>query len=210
MDVIEASKIIIDASSNKHSSGTTITGLEAGSAHSSIHNYGKYYGKEIATFPLGVGQIYTGIRYPIINAEELVYDTVEGMVYVLTHECDVDQDNNRPFNDVALICPIIPLDVYLTHLQEQVTDDLLINDSLCQLGKDNIHRLLYFPPIYPELEYGGVINLNQITHTHISSFESANCKYITSLSADGLRVTDYKIKNHLLRPKDAPSPLSRN
>ena len=59
MDVSEASQIILNAAA---------------------HDYGNFYGGTLEEQQLGVGQIYDNIRYPVLNFDDLLYDTVEGLV----------------------------------------------------------------------------------------------------------------------------------
>ena len=67
---------------------------------------GAFYGSH-SGLDLGVGLIYDQIPYAIFDKAEKLFDTVSGLVYVLSHECDVDPNNPRFFNDYVLICPII-------------------------------------------------------------------------------------------------------
>lgn len=187
MDVSEVSRIIVNAAT---------------------HDYGNFYGSNLQNQPLGVGQIYGQIRYPIFNPEDQLYDTVEGFIYILSHECDIDSANERPFNDFVLISPIIPLDICNSHLREMM-DDNNLSGFYSELGKDNVSRLSYFPPIAEYLPYGGVSYFNQITHTHITAFQLEDAFSITSLTANGLRIIDYKMANHLLRPKSVNLPLMK-
>lgn len=187
MDVTEASQIIGSA-----------TG----------HDYGNFYGGVLGEQTLGVGQIFNNIRYPIFNSEDQVFDTVEGLVYILSHECDISADNVRPYNDYALVCPIINLEACIEHLRESLSYEEL-SSFLARLGRDEISRVSYFPPIAGSFINGGIIYLNQVTHTHISTFEIEGVEGVTSLTANGLRIIDYKIANHLLRPKATNLSLMR-
>jgi len=188
MDVSEASQIVLNA-----------TG----------HDYGNFYGGALSDQqPLGVGQIFDNVRFPILDIDELLYDTAEGLVYILTHECDISSDNKRPYNDFAVICPIIQLDACIGCLDKTLPSDVLIS-FLARLGKDEISRVAYFPSIPDFLPNGGIVYLNQISHTHVNAFNSANAKRVTSLTTNGLRIIDYKLTNHLLRPKATALSLLR-
>ena len=171
----------------------------------SSYDYGKFYGAGIGGQPLGVGQIFQHIRYPLIDQAEMVYDTVEGYVYVLTHECDVSAENLRTFNEFVLICPILSLEACAARLSKELTNEQLtglFND----IGRDRVNRVTFFPAL-EGLPYGGILYLNHIAYTHTSAFELANAEAATSVTAYGLRIIDYKITNHLLRPKSASLPL---
>jgi len=186
MDVNEASRIILSASTR---------------------DYGNFYGGILKDQALGVGQIYNNIRFPVFNQDDSIYDTVEGLVYVLTHECDIDQKNIRPFNEYAMICPIIDLEICVKNLDTLGEDKL--KNFLTELGKDNISRVTYFPAIADCLPNGGIIDLNQLSHTHISAFQLGDAEKVDTLTANGLRILDFKITNHLLRPKAERLALSR-
>jgi len=184
MDAGKASEIILGASS---------------------YDYGNFYGAGIEGQPLGVGQIFQNIRYPLIDQAEMVYDTVEGHVYVLTHECDISAENQRAFNEFVLICPILSLEACADRLSKELTIEQLkglFND----IGRDRVNRITFFPALN-SLPYGGILYLNHIAYTHISAFELENAEAATSVTAYGLRIIDYKITNHLLRPKSASLPL---
>jgi len=173
--------------------------------NNSLHDYGNFYGGKQEQLPLGVGQLYNNIRFPLLNIDDGVYDTVEGLVYVLTHECDIDRNNSRPFNDSAVIVYVIPLEScieQLASLPEQQFRGFIEN-----LAKDNVNRVSFFPAIDCFLPNGGVIYLNQLAHTHVSFFD--NAERVQTLTSNGLRIIDYKITNHLLRPKSVALPLSR-
>jgi hypothetical protein len=73
-----------------------------------LTDVGRFYGSG-QSLSLGAGLLFRGVRYPIYVEATYLFMTVRGMVYVLTHECDVDPNNIRPFNDDVLICPVIPL-----------------------------------------------------------------------------------------------------
>ena len=66
---------------------------------------GAFYGN-CSGLNIGVGLIYDNIPYSIFDRNEKLFDTVAGLVYILSHECDVDEDNPRFFNDDGQICPI--------------------------------------------------------------------------------------------------------
>lgn len=163
------------------------------------HDFGNFYGGVNSEMSVGVGLIFDKVRYPVFNISDVVYDTREGIVYILTHECDIDQDNDRVFNDYAIICPIIPFENFHSEMSQLMEDDKL-GAFYSDLGRDNVSRLSYIPPIANFLPHGGVLYYNQITHTHVSSFADST-NNIESLTYSGLRVIDYKVTNHLLRPK---------
>jgi len=147
---------------------------------------------------LGKGKIYADLRYPVYNVENRTFNTVEGLAYVVTHECDVEQANDRILNEDVLICPVVPLE----HLVQQYQADLvgeLLAAFLGNLGARLVSRVAFMPAISGALPFGGVLYLNQITNTHVSAFE--NSTPVCAVTAFGLRHVEYVLENHLLRPK---------
>ena len=165
---------------------------------------GLFYGSATG-LNVGVGLIYDAIGYPLFNEESGVFETVEGRVYVLTHECDVDQANHRAYNSEILVCPITPFEDFCAQYEDEYSEGALFA-LLDVLGKDTVSRLMYVPPIpnhvHPTaLKNGGVLYLNWITSTHISFFGEGRANAVCAVSASGLRFIDAKLQGHLLREK---------
>lgn len=175
-------------------------------AASSTINHGRFYspGGEVG---LGKGKLYETVAYPFFDLENRIFQTVEGMVYVLTHECDVDLDNQRIFNEDVLICPIIPLE-HIVEAYREALSRMQLESFLTNLGARNISRVVYLPP-YSGLDYGGVMYLNHITNTHISSFSQTTVTSVCAVTAFGLTQIEYALENHLLRPKTDRLAFSR-
>lgn len=151
------------------------------------------------TVGLGKGKIYDGVTYPLFDVDSRTYMTAAGLVIVLTHECDVEPANDRVLNEELLICPIIPLESLVAEYEGVLAGELL-PAFLGNLGARLVSRVVFIPAIRPELEFGGVLYLNQITHAHVSAFERG--RPVCAVSAFGLRHIEYSLENHLLRPKD--------
>lgn len=147
----------------------------------------------------GVGKIYRGVRVPIYNEERAIFQTALSPVYVLTHECDIDQDNQREFNDYVLVCPLIAFDKFI-ETYHAVWDDQKFTSFLSNLGRRRVSRVLYIPPV-EEMTFGALMYLNQITSTHISALEHEGASAMSAVTSRGLRIIDYFLQNHLLRPK---------
>ena len=197
MDFEEACRIIMNQSGFGCQLGTSVTGC---GTTSSTYDYGRFYGNDLKE--IGAGQIYNNIRYPVFDKEDLLFNTAAGQALILSHECDIAQDNQRPFNEMALLCPIMRLESFTDTFNGYMTQEK-IRSFFCALGKDTIYRLLFLPPIPDSMPYGGVIYLNQITHTHIDAFHQKEVHLAGTVSSYGLNIIDYKVTNHLLRPKSS-------
>lgn len=149
---------------------------------------------------LGVGKFYSGVLCPHLNLDDMLYDTVEATTMVLSHECDVDQANDRPFNDFVLVCPIISFEVFVEEYSARLGDEQL-RGFLVNLAHRAISRVLYLPWGLTGLPMGGLLYLNQIVSTHVSAFSRDGVGAIGAASAYGLHIFDQVLTNHLLRPK---------
>lgn len=147
---------------------------------------------------IGKGVIHADAVYPVFELGSNQYITVSGVVYILTHECDIDTENQRDFNEDVLIAPIINLESLVEAYLESSTAEQLTS-FLTNLGSRNISRLVYVPPITERMPYGGVIFFNQIANCHISTFEKTTL--IAAVTGFGLNEIDYMLENHLLRTK---------
>lgn len=169
----------------------------------------RFYGPA-AGLPLGAGLILRDcpVAHPDIN--KLRYETGLSVALVLTHECDVDQSNERVFNDLILVCPIIPLFDFC----EEYESELGVGSwggLLPHLARGDVFRAMYIPPprpelSCPELEGGGILYFNHISACRVSWLNDLPSKMICSLSERGLRMLDLKLKTHLFREK--PTALS--
>lgn len=165
--------------------------------HSSA-DVGKFYGS-IQPATVGAGMIFDNVRYPLFNIQDQVYDTRSSLVYVLTHECDVDQSNSRYFNDHVVVCPLIPIETLVETQSEHGFSDDELQELLFQIAKRNVLRLVYFPPSGTFLKSGAVMYLNNLVSTHVLVFD--NIKPVGAVSAYGLEQVDIALRNSLFRPK---------
>ena len=166
-------------------------------ADASNSDYGRFFSTG-TSIGLGKGKLYSEAMYPLFDIENITYLTVSGIVYILTHECDIEPENKRMFNEDVLIAPIIPLEVLVESYLESSSEEHLTS-FLTNLGSRNISRLLYLPPIDAKLPYGGVIFLNQISNCHVSVF--VNAAPIAAVTGFGLTEIEYLLEEHLFRPK---------
>lgn len=119
---------------------------------------------------VGAGLIYSGIRVPVYDSARRIFQTRSSYVLVLSHECDLDQVNVRPFNKGALVVPIIPLQ-HATGAADSGLDDDKIEQVVINACKNNVHRLFYLPPLYScaDLAFGSLAYLNDMCSTHVRS-----------------------------------------
>lgn len=175
-------------------------------------NKDSFYGNA-CSLSLGVGLIYQDVTFPVFNDESSFYDTLSGLAYVLTHECDVDTSNNRHFNRDVLVIPIILFEEFTDSYIEEHSESALFA-FINNLSANEVSRVLYIPPIPSHLNknilsYGGLLYLNNICSSPVSCFEKNRAKPICATSIYGLQVIDLKLQNHLLRPKAQSLPRLR-
>jgi hypothetical protein len=168
---------------------------------------GMFYGSP-AGLPLGRGLIFTQVRQPVYDVEQQLFLTVEEPAYVLTHECDVDPSNSRPFSNYLLVCPILRFEDWFAAYTEDHTGDEL-GAFLGNLANRRVSRVFYLPPLPDLLNFGGLLYFNQITHTHVSavSMEDRNC--VATVTEYGLTKIDHMLENHVLRPKAQVLSMAR-
>lgn len=154
---------------------------------------------------LGAGLIFENVRYPRYVPDSEVFATVEGLIYIVSHECDVNINNNRPFNDDIAIVPIIPFENFVEDFLNVAVPDGNQQSLLQNLIHNNISRLFYLPP-FPNRRFSGVIFFNQIASTKLSAIKNSRVSRTISLSELGRRRLDYMLLNHFFRPTQ-PLPL---
>jgi hypothetical protein len=157
---------------------------------------GAFYGSA-HDLNLGAGMFFSNVRQPAFDAKSLVYKTVRGLAYVVTHECDVSQDNRRPLNDSVLICPLIPFEAFFTEFHALPN----LPAFLGELATRDVFRAVYLPSNGRELRYGAILYLNRITSTHVSAFEESGVDCFGAVSTTGLREIDASLQNLLMREK---------
>lgn len=164
------------------------------------YNVGAFYGSA-QNLSVGAGLIYHGVRVPEFDPERQIFDTYERPVYVLTHECDIDQANDRHFNESVIICPVTPINV-LADTFSDLTSEGAFFGMLPDIAADRVFRVFLLPPGMPgELAQGGVLELNTLCSTHVSEFRQSRVAPVCALSQYAQTILDRKLLNHLLRPK---------
>lgn len=172
----------------------------------------RFYGPA-ATLPLGAGVLLRDCVIALPHPAETRFETGVGLALVLTHECDIDQQNERVFNDLLLVCPVIQLDHFCAECEEEAGSGAW-GGILPAIARDDVYRAMYLPPLptqwsCPEMEGGGIIYLNHISTCRVQWLSKLEEHAICSLSARGLYRFDVKLQNHLFREKAAQLWFSR-
>lgn len=167
---------------------------------------GAFYGA-CAGLSLGAGLIIPNVEFPTYQADEDKFVVWSGSVLVLSHECDLDQDNKRVLNDIALICPVRRLEAIVEMAETSGYSDVDLKAFLSALGSRSVNRAVYFPPLNDVLPYGGFIYLNQLTHTSVNRLSLPETKPIAALTSFAMQSVDYALQQHLFRSKAEALPL---
>jgi hypothetical protein len=157
---------------------------------------------------LGAGVIVTNVAQPVYLPEPDAYGTGRGAAIVLTHECDIDPSNIRPFSDKALIAPIIKLEKYIESFGADHGREETISLA-SHVAKGNTSRLFFLPRFgdaASPLHFGALIDFNYITSCGLQSLTKS--PVLCSLSGYAISTIDRALQNHLFRPKVdlAPRP----
>jgi hypothetical protein len=161
--------------------------------------FDRFYGP-VGDAGIGAGILLNNVEFPTYIAQQDGFGVLRGLVLVLTHECDLDQANDRIMNDAAIVCPVIPLESFAESL-EAVLDDQAAGVLLGNVTARYVNRLVYLPLIPDVLPLGGYLYLNMLTNTHYSKLASDDVQSVCMMSGDGLRELDYALERHLRRPK---------
>ncbi len=175
-------------------------------------DYARFYGPAV-NLPLGSGMLIRECVLAMPHETEVRFETGVGLALILTHECDIDQNNERYFNGLVLVCPIIPLDDFCEEC-EQEDGKGAWGGILQAIVRNDVYRVMYLPPppqlaACPQLEGGGIIYLNHISSCRVQWISNPADHAICSLSAIGLQAFDFKLRNHLFREKAASLWFSR-
>lgn len=157
---------------------------------------------------LGTGLILSNIEFPSYQPDEDRFVVWSGLILVLSHECDLDQDNQRLLNDLALVCPVRRLEALVEVAAVAGYSDTDLGTFLGNLASRKVSRAMYFPPLPDVLPYGGFIYLNQCTHTSVKRLSANDAARITALSAHAMQSVDFVLRRHLFRVKADQLPLS--
>lgn len=168
-------------------------------------SHSRFYGPP-GDAAIGAGYLLNNVEYPTFLSTENSFGVVRGLVLVLTHECDLDQENERLFNESALVCPVIPLDAFVEEVSAAVGDEQAAG-FVANVTARYVNRLVYIPTIADVLPLGGYLYLNLITNTEYSRLIAEDVSPVAMLSVDGLLEIDLSLERHLRRPKADRVPL---
>jgi hypothetical protein len=156
---------------------------------------GSFYGS-IYGLTLGAGLLYSNLRQPAFDKSRLLYRTTRAYAYVITHECDVAQTNQRPLNDSVIVCPLIRFEDFIAEFESHPN----LPAFLGELATRSVFRALYVPTI-DSMQFGAILYLNRIASTDVSAFDEPGVECIGAVSAFGLREIDAALGNLLMREK---------
>lgn len=167
---------------------------------------GQFYGTA-GGMAIGAGLIVSSVPTPTYLADQEAYATGKGPALVLTHECDIDPNNIRPFNDKALVAPLIRIEKYVQSALDEYTPQE-INAFATNVASGKTTRICYLPrfggPDGP-LHFGAFIDLNFITSCGIKSLVKS--PVVCSLTGYAISAIDRALQNHLFRAKADRAPL---
>lgn len=166
---------------------------------------GIFYGNA-ADLALGAGLILAPVDFPSYSPVEDRFVVWGGPVLVLSHECDLDQDNKHLLNDLALVCPIRRLDTVVEMAAEQGYSDNALTTFLGNLGRRRVSRAIYLPPLPDLLPFGGFLYLNQLSHTSVKRLAHDDVTPVAALTAYAMQSVDYALASHLFRDKSDRLP----
>lgn len=135
-------------------------------AHS---DYSRFYGQPLE-LDWGVGVLGRNLTYPLFDSASADFILAEGVAYVVSHECDIDQENDRPFNNAVLVCPVIPFEAALDHLNSHRTPSQ-VRGFIDALSNNTVDRVIYIPALPDALPWGGLLYFNAMSHTDVSEVE---------------------------------------
>ena len=195
------------------SSGDTRSELmEVAEAHRIIEDValddpGIFYGNT-NDLPPGAGLILSPVDFPAYQPDDDRFVVWGGPILILSHECDLDQDNQRLLNDLALVCPVRRLDAVVEMAATAGYSDNALTTFLGNLGRRRVSRAVYMPPLPDLLPYGGFLYLNQLSHTSVRRLVDDAVSPVAALTAYAMQSVDYALASHLFRDKADQLPHS--
>jgi hypothetical protein len=166
---------------------------------------GSFYGNAEG-LSLGRGLVISGVPFPTIREDRQGFSIRAGLVYVFSHECDLEPSNVRFLNGNALIGAVLQLRDVLAEAETRGMSDDALAGNLGHLASRRMARAVYFPPIPDHLTDGGILSLNMITFTGIEMLVAGT--RVTAITDYADRVIEEALREHLTREKSELLPLS--
>lgn len=173
-------------------------------ATNALDDEGSFYGPANG-LSLGTGLIVSEVPFPYFNRSDGRFVVASGTVYVLSHECDLDPENDKVLGGYCLICPLLPVSDLIGSATAADLSQNQVSAFLGNLAARRISRFVYLPPLVT-FEHGAVLNLNQITSTSLTTM--SNDHALAAVSVYGLNTIDMALENHLRRAKSEALPLA--
>ncbi|WP_420137739.1 hypothetical protein [Sphingomonas sp.] len=173
--------------------------------HSARDGANVFYGS-VEGLATGVGLLIDSVDFARFDEVDDRFRVESGLVYVLSHECDLEPANDRLLNELALVCPVLDLESFLAEASEQGVADTTLKSFLSNLSARNVSRAIYLPPIEGRLPLGGLLYLNLMSST--ATQHLATRPKVCAVTAYGHRVIDMALENHFRREKSEPLPLT--
>ncbi len=167
------------------------------------HDSGRFYGRLHQGLALGMGLIYDSLIFPVYDDAKRQFRAFRGAAIVLTHECDLDRENDKLYNDDVLLAPFAEFEDLFDTLKSR-RSDVEARAFLGDLANGNISQLMYLPPWPEKWPRGIILYFNRISHSHYAEFERANA--IGTLTTYGLLRLQERVSHHLLREKQDQLP----
>jgi len=166
---------------------------------------GSFYGSPEG-LSLGRGLIIADVPFPALRADRQGFSVQSGLVYVLSHECDLEAANVRFLNGNALVGTLLQLADVLNEAAARGVEESDLAGVLGHLASRRMARAVYFPPIPDHLENGGILSLNTISFTSVELLNQGSRVAAVTDYAD--RVIEEALREHLTREKSELLPLS--
>lgn len=173
-------------------------------ATNALDDEGSFYGPAVG-LSLGTGLIISDVPIPIFNREQGRFSVAAATVYILSHECDLDPENDKVLGGYCLVCPLLPIEEMVSSAVAANLSQNEISAFLGNLAARRVSRFVYLPPV-EGASMGAVLNLNQITSTALSTIDVK--KAVIAVSRYGLEAIDMGLENHLRRAKSEALPLT--
>jgi len=172
----------------------------------------KHLFEEIRNFPDNIdGRMFTaslkdektmfqgdGIsNLPVISLPST--NSISAKVMVFSNTCDIDPQNDRPFNVQICYAPIFSLDKYKTMLEQNLSEEA-VEGHLRSVKRQEITQIFYLPH-HPDIEGESIVffdRINNLDRRHIEADQIPEQRLFT-LSDYGFYLFLIKLSIHFTR-----------